>query len=159
MHTRGKRSRAKRHSYQRAFAAVNHPGWPRSPRQGREESTERGIRVAAWNRDEKVKATIRLNQRAPSAAQARLPQSLWWGSQRLLPFLEMWKNMEVVRISIRGVVGLFGPTCSPSPKHSESVQVFIPQRLPRGTRTHGKRLAAKTQTAKSIAKLASPSPS
>ncbi len=61
------------------------------------------------------------------------------------PFLETWKIMKVVRASIRYVGSLFSPTCSSSLGLSGSVQVFIPHVLPRGTRTYGKRLAAKVQ--------------
>jgi hypothetical protein len=60
---------------------------------------------------------------------------------RCRPFPEMWKNVEVFRVSIRSVGGTWSSLFS-RPRLSGGVQVFIPHLLPRGARTHGKRLAA-----------------
>gem|GEM_PF-4781939 len=47
-----------------------------------------------------------------------------------------------IHVLVRGFGCLFGPACSPTVRRSWSVQVFISQKLPRGVRAHGKRLAA-----------------
>jgi len=52
----------------------------------------------------------------------------------------------IIYTPIRSVGGFFSPSCPPALRQRRSVQVFIPQELPRGARTHGKRLAAQAQT-------------
>ncbi|WXG39352.1 MAG: enoyl-CoA hydratase/isomerase family protein [Candidatus Freyarchaeum deiterrae] len=73
----------------------------------------------------------------------------------LLPFLEMC--IFLYGVSIRSV-GRLSPTRSGDIRLVTSVQVFLLQRRPRGVRTHGKRVAAQTQTAPEYRQTGEPVP-